>query len=311
MLSRRNVRIKVMQLLYSMNRDPKLSNRDAKVRYQYNVQKSFELYLFAMFVFTKVTEYAVKDAEIKKGKLRPTPKDLSFTPKLFHNDLIQSIAKSYDIQMLFKKHQFEEGFDFDTTRSIYSEFSKTDDYIQYLGLEESSHQDHKSILLALFKCCTSHETFTDLMEDHYPFWVDDKSLVVGAIKKTIKVLPSQDNFFESYRPTSETIEEFGESLFDKVIQQDEELLAIIEPSLKNWDADRVAVIDMILLKMALCELISFPTIPTKVTLNEFVEISKLYSTDKSKDFINGILDRLMKKLNKEGKINKEGRGLLD
>jgi len=87
------------------------------------------------------------------------------------------------------------------------------------------------------------------------------------------------------------------------------LLGIIEPTLKNWDADRVAIIDMVLLKMALSELTSFPTIPTKVTLNEFVEISKLYSTDKSKDFINGILDRLMKKLNKEGKIQKEGRGL--
>jgi len=83
-------------------------------------------------------------------------------------------------------------------------------------------------------------------------------------------------------------------------------LAIIEPALKNWDADRVAIIDMILLKMALSELLSFPSIPTKVTLNEFVDISKLYSTDKSKDFINGILDRLMKQLEKDGKIKKEG-----
>lgn len=96
---------------------------------------------------------------------------------------------------------------------------------------------------------------------------------------------------------------------EKVIKEDKKLLAIIEPTLKNWDVDRVAIIDMILLKMALCELISFPSIPTKVTLNEFVEISKLYSTDKSKDFINGILDRLMKQLDSDGKIKKEGRGL--
>ena len=88
-------------------------------------------------------------------------------------------------------------------------------------------------------------------------------------------------------------------------------MGIIEPSLKNWDADRVAVIDMIILKMALVELMSFPTIPTKVTLNEFVEIAKKYSTEKSKDFINGILDRLMKQLEKEGKIKKEGRGLIE
>ena len=131
------------------------------------------------------------------------------------------------------------------------------------------------------------------------------------MKKTIKALPSPTDFYENYRPPKETTEEFGEMLLQGFIETDEELLQLIEPTLKNWDADRVALIDMILLKMALTELMNFPTIPSKVTLNEFVEISKLYSTEKSKDFINGILDRLMKKLNKEGKIKKEGRGLLE
>ena len=98
---------------------------------------------------------------------------------------------------------------------------------------------------------------------------------------------------------------------EKVFYEDEVLHGIIEPILKNWDADRVAIIDMILLKMALTEFTNFPSIPTKVTLNEFVEISKMYSTEKSKDFINGVLDRLLKKLNAEGKIKKAGRGLLE
>ncbi len=127
----------------------------------------------------------------------------------------------------------------------------------------------------------------------------------------MKALPTETDFFEEYRPNAETVEEFGVVLLDNVSNRDKELLELIEPTLKNWDADRVAIIDMILLKMALCELMNFPTIPTKVTLNEFVEISKLYSTDKSKDFINGILDRLMKKLAKDGKIEKEGRGLIE
>ena len=102
-----------------------------------------------------------------------------------------------------------------------------------------------------------------------------------------------------------------EKLLLKVGSSESQLLETIEPVLKNWDAERVAVIDMILIKMAICEFIYFPTIPTKVTLNEFVEISKLYSTDKSKDFINGILDRLLKQLLDDGKIKKEGRGLVD
>ena len=149
------------------------------------------------------------------------------------------------------------------------------------------------------------------MEDQYSNWLDDKSLIVGSVKKTIRSLPGEEVFYEAYRPTADTIEEFGQELLHSVYYDDEELLEMISPVLNNWDADRVAILDMVILKMAISELTSFPTIPTKVTLNEFVEISKLYSTDKSKDFINGILDRLLKQLIKDGKISKEGRGLQD
>jgi len=131
------------------------------------------------------------------------------------------------------------------------------------------------------------------------------------MKRSLKAVPEDEEFYNQHRPGDETVVDFGEVLLKKVCLENDALLGLIEPTLKNWDAERVAVIDMILLKMALCELINFPTIPTKVTLNEFVEISKQYSTDKSKDFINGILDRLMKKLNRDGKIMKEGRGLVE
>ena len=150
-----------------------------------------------------------------------------------------------------------------------------------------------------------------MIEDRYPFWSDDKSLVIGAIKRSLKTLPTEDDFYEVHRPTAETTQDFGEVLFKNVFEEENKLLELIEPTLNNWDVERVAVIDMVLLKMALCELMNFPTIPTKVTLNEFVEISKQYSTEKSKDFINGILDRLMKRLHKDGKIVKEGRGLVE
>ena len=166
------------------------------------------------------------------------------------------------------------------------------------------------MMLSLVKACFNSEVFVESLEDHYPNYVDDKSLVVGALKKNMKALPLVDDFYEQYRPNKETTVEFGEALIKKVHEEEADLMTIIEPVLNNWDADRVAVIALILLKMAVSELLDFPSIPTKVTLNEFVEISKLYSTDKSKDFINGILDRLMKQLTDEGKINKKGRGLI-
>ena len=198
--------------------------------------------------------------------------------------------------------------DQDIVRSLYLDFAKTPEYLNYFK-EEDTIESHQNLLLALYKHLVKNESFCDELEEKFWNWIDDKSLVIGTIKKSLKALPATEDFFSSYRPTEETTKEFGETLITHVCKNDHELLELIEPTLKNWDVDRVAVMDMILLKMALTELLVFPTIPTKVTLNEFVEISKLYSTEKSKDFINGILDRLMKKLEKEGKINKQGRGL--
>ncbi len=309
MLSRRNVRIKVMQMLYSMSRDSELGLNELVNRYRSSISKSFELYLFSLLSLIRIAGYAKQDAAKKMAKLLPSEEDKQFTAKLGENDLIRSLLENEGLQRLFKVHKLTHRVDHDNVRLFYSDFAKTDEYREYIMQEESSYEDHREILLALYKHLTGTETYYDFVEDHYPNWMDDESLVVGAIKKTIKALPAEADFYEEFRPPAETTEAFGEKLLRKVCENDEELLALIEPTLRNWDADRVAVIDMILLKMALCELLNFPTIPTKVTLNEFVEISKLYSTDKSKDFINGILDRLMKQLNKDGKIDKKGRGL--
>ncbi len=311
MLSRRNVRIKVMQMLYAQSRDKAADAEAVLKRYRSNIRTSFELYMFNLFLFKTVAQFSQEDAERKHSKLLPSEEDKKFTAKLFENPLLNSIAENKELQRYFNAYKFDEKIDPDVVRRFYIDYAKSDDYKAYVRKDECTNPDHKKALLDLYKTCIQNDTFNEYLEDFFPLWFDDKSLVVGAMKKTIKALPANENFYKEYEPTDDTIKDFGEALLLKVINDDEELLALIEPTLKNWDADRVAIIDMILLKMALGELLIFPTIPTKVTLNEFVEISKMYSTEKSKDFINGILDRLMKKLNKDGRIHKEGRGLLE
>ena len=298
-------------MLYSMNRDKQLKAEKALLMYKESIRKSFDLYLFNLLHFIRIAEYAKKDADRKHSKLLPSAEDKLFVAKLGDNLLIRSILEEEGFQRLIKARNLNDRIDPDNSRLIYMEFAKTKEYIEYLKQPDSQLADHKNILLSLFKHCSSSESFSELIDDNFVNWIDDKSLIIGAMKKTIKALPATIEFYESYRPPSETTQEFGEVLLMQVTTLDKDLLAIIEPTLKNWDVDRVAVIDMILLKMALCELTNFPTIPTKVTLNEFVEISKIYSTEKSKDFINGILDRLMKKLESEGRINKKGRGLVE
>jgi len=168
-------------------------------------------------------------------------------------------------------------------------------------------EDHRDVLLALYKSLTKNELFNETLDDHYATWQENKSLVIGAIKKTLKQEENDDTFYNNYLPEKETVEEYGAELLHKYYQTEKELEILIEPNLNNWEIDRVAVIDRILLKMALCEFLYFETIPTKVTLNEYVEISKAYSTPKSKEFINGILDKLKTLLTEEGKIHKVER----
>jgi N utilization substance protein B len=300
-----------MQLLYWMSRDKKISRKDLLTHYQKGVAESYELFLYSLLAFMEVAQYARTDAANRAAKHLPSEEDKRFTPRLCENDLFQSLSKNRELAAQFNERSLRQKINPDTTRLAYSEFAKSESYLKYINEDGPGPQSHKQILLDLLKSLFKNELFLEDLEDKYNNWVDDESLVLGTLKRTVKGLPQKTNFFTAFIPTEETTKDFGEALLVKVIEKDQELLELIEPVLKNWDAERVAVIDMILLKMALCEFLFFPTIPTKVTLNEFVEIAKLYSTDKSKDFINGILDRLLKMLKKENRIQKEGRGLIE
>ena len=311
MLSRRSVRIKVMQLLYMLNRDEQLTPKEVVKMYQDGIWKAFELYIFQLYILLRVAQYAEKDAEIRAAKLLPSDDDKSFDPRLTKNDCTRSLANHVDFLKLVKKYKSNEGVDEDHIRSLYQTFAETPEYKAYLALEAPEVTDHAKILLDLYRSLAVSELYSDMSEDRYNNWSDDESLVSGAMKKTLKTLPLSGKFYAEHEPSDATVLEFGEELLRKTSEEDRALFADIEPTLKNWDADRVAILDMVMLKMALCELLHFPTIPTKVTLNEFVEISKTYSTDKSKEFINGILDRLMKELLEQGRIVKEGRGLIE
>ncbi len=300
-----------MQLLYMLNRDEKLTFPDLMKGYEDGIWKTYEIYIFHLHLLLKVAQYAEKDAAIRAAKLLPADEDKNFKPILYTNPCTQSLANHVGFLNVVTKYQANENIDDDQIRNMYLAFAETEAYTNYLNQEELSDSDHAKLLLELYRFLTGNDLFVEMTEDRYNNWPDDESLVVGAMKKTLKAMPLEGEFYKEFEPSDETIRDFGEQLLRKTCQEDQALFEIISPTLKNWDADRVAILDMIMLKMALCELLHFPTIPTKVTLNEFVEISKSYSTENSKDFINGILDRLMKKLVKEEKIVKEGRGLIE
>ena len=198
MLSRRVVRIKVMQLLYAISRDPQLTTQDIIEMYRRGVEKNFEFYLLNLSYFLDVAEYAFKDAALRSKKLIKSSEDHIFKPKLGDNALIKSLKNNRWVQDTIKKHQIAGKINEDTVRKLYSEFAKSDEYQQFILNDKTTEEEIREILLALYKFMQGAESFNEEMEDFYYSWDDDKTLIVGAMKKTIKSLPAEDDFYKEY-----------------------------------------------------------------------------------------------------------------
>ena len=310
MLSRRSVRVKVMQLLYAQDRDVLLKEKEIINAYHDEIARSYELFLFSLYVIVKVADCSTSDAEKRKSKHLPSDIDKIFSNKLYNNEVINSISENKQLLKKFDKLGFSTKINGDYITKIYEEFSKKEEYLEFIKNDFSNEQVIE-LLLELYRFCRQDEFYNEMLEDSYYNWLDDKSLVVGAVKKFLKALPSDDvNLVDSFKPDDETVIEFGLNLLKVAMANKKENMEVIIPVLENWDHERLAIIDTIFLRMALCEMLDFPTIPSKVTLNEYVELAKQYSTAKSKEFINGILDKLLKDLEEKGQLKKEGRGLV-
>jgi len=301
-----------MQTLYALSRDKDSLETQAVESYRKLVAQSYNLYLFHLYLLNRIIFQSEHDEVQRKSKHLPSAEDKHFKAVIANNKVSDSLLHNPELTKEFEKRQhFQMVSDEDIIKKCYLNFSRQEAYIAYYSNENLTNKDHIEILLTLYKTMQKDELFRELTEDRFNNFIDDESLIAGAMKKTIKAFPDYGPFFREFLPDSDTVEDFGLELLSKSIRLKDDLEKIIEPRLINWEMERVAIIDMILLQMAVVELLYFPSIPTKVTLNEYIELSKMYSTDKSKDFVNGILDKLISDLLAEGKINKQGRGLIE
>lgn len=296
-----------MQMLFAKNRDKALQLPGTLKIYWNSIEQTFGMFLLNLYVITEVARMALDDEKTRKSKHLPKEEDRQFKAKLFTNKIISRLQGNKALKIKYDKFQFPESVDQDMIQKIYSYLSKEESYIQYSS-KETGDQDDIDMLLELYRFCRANEFFNELMMDHYYIWESEKSIVIGAVKKVLKNLELEDDFFDEFYPDKETTQEFGEALLKKTDEIEDELDEMIVPKLKNWDKDRVTILDMILIKMAITEFLYFKTIPPKVTLNEYVELSKTYSTEKSKEFVNGVLDKILKELEDEGRIEKTMKG---
>lgn len=303
MLSRRSVRVKVMQVLYAQNRDKELRDSEVLKLYKTSIEGTFDIFLFNLYLIVEVAKVSVEDEAKRVSKYIVTDDDKIFKSTLYHNPIINSIVNNKLLKTRLEKLGFADLVDVDIIRKLYKSFSEEQSYIDYWHSRKDVESD-RAILLDLYRFLRADEMFNELIEEKFYQWISEKSVVIGAVKKVLKRKTFDDDFINDYLPASETIDEFGMALLKNTLKIEEELEKYVVPKFLKWDKDRIASIDLIFIRMSLAEILYFKTIPCNVTLNEYVELSKEYSTEKSKEFINGVMDKVIRDLKEQGLVNK-------
>jgi N utilization substance protein B len=319
MLGRRHYRIKVFQALYAWFQGGENRQDVAERTLLQSIDKIIELYYLQLSFFLEVIEFYRMRSEDAKNKFYPTEEELNPNLKLLENSVILSLQQNKELQKKFLDYKFSWTEEQEMVRKIYLKVRNLKDLRTYFNHPESSFESDRDIVYRIFKKCISKSTELQFYcEERNIFWIEDYQSAALFILKTLKQIP--ENFQDTQSlvalfPKDEDDDpkedkKFIAELFQKTIAQSDKLEKMIRLKTKNWELERIALTDIILIKMAMVELMQFPSIPIKVTMNEYIELSKLFSTPKSKLFINGLLDKLVEDLNKEKKIKKKGRGLL-
>lgn len=293
----------MLQALYSQSRDKELKDEDIIKFYHASIRETVDLFLLNLYLIIEMAKVSVEDEAKRISKYLPNDDDKLFKSSIYHNDIIKGISANNDLQSRFALLKFRETVDRDLIRQLYKGFSETEAYIAYWH-NRKDRIDDKEILLEMYRYLRSNELFVEMVEDRYYQWTSEKSVVIGTVKKIIKRDSFENDFIQSYYPDTDTVTDLGETLLKNCLKIDNDIEKYVIPILLKWDKERVAIVDMIFLKMCLAEVMYFETIPCNVALNEYLELAKEYSTDKSREFINGVMDKVVKDLQEQGVINK-------
>ena len=314
MLNRRHIRVKVMQTMYAF----KGSESDDLSKDQkfllFSIDNMYNLYLLLMSLLIEVQKRAESNLQKKQEKHLATKDDKDPNRKFVNNQLLKFLKDNDQLKAKLETHKITNwDLDNEYVDIIFKAIIASDLYKDYMNTRVSDFKEDKNFIVDVFKeIIAPNDKLYDYMEDKNLTWLDDLPTVNTTILKLlrkVKASASEDYFTPKlYKDIDD--KQFAIDLFKKTLLNQTAIKAEIDLKTKNWDAERIAKVDYMLLQMAICEVSNFPSIPVKVTINEYLEISKEYSTPKSSIFINGILDKLVKEYEASGELNKVGRGLM-
>jgi transcription antitermination protein NusB len=315
MLNRRHLRIKVLQALYAYYQSDEGSFHKSEKDLLEAVEKIYDLYIYLLLSFGELKSIAERRIEDNKKKIRPSEEEMNPNLKFVNNQIIEILEDHKDLRIASEERKVNwVGDDVqEMFRKMLLHIRESETFFEFMNNGETGFEEDRQFALSLFKIeIANYPLLYDFFEEKSIQWLDDIDLACSMVLKTIKNFSEEGDsaILDLYKDKEDELS-FIKNLLRKTISTDKENEAIIDELTKNWEFDRIAKMDVILMKMAITEFQIFNNIPTKVTLNEYIEISKFYSTPKSNTFINGILDKAINKLTDENKIQKVGRGLVN
>ena len=313
MISRRQLRIKALQSLYAYYTTGREDMRRSEKELHFNIEKAYELYHYLFLLLIDVILYAESRIELARNKRIPTHEDLHPNTRFINNRLADQIRNNDHLLRFVEQHKLNWVNHPELIKEVYTRLIESEEYEAYMNAEEHGYAEDKRLVTFIYSHIVfSSERLDSIMEEQSIYWNDDLEFITSMIVKTFKKFKEDDKpdkpLMELYKNKEDS--DYVLKLYRQTILHHEEYVEYVKQNTRNWDLERIAFMDILIMQIAIAELVAFPSIPTKVTLNEYLEISKFYSTSKSSIFINGVLDKVVMQLKEEKLILKKGRGLI-
>jgi transcription antitermination protein NusB len=311
MISRRLLRVKALQILYAyrVSESDNLSITEKELIF--SIEKSYDLYHLILLLLVDISNYAVQRTDIARSKFFPTDEEANPNTRFLDNRIISQISDNRRFIQFLETRKISWSNEEELIKTLYKSLLEWDVYQEYMNNPESSfNHDKKFISRMVAELILPHEYLHQVLEEQSIYWNDDLEFIGSMVIKTFGKWKefSEMPFLSMF--SNDDDRQYVIDLFRKTVLHGDEYKDLIKKFSENWDFERLALMDILIMQMAISEAVNFSSIPAKVTLNEYIEISKFYSTDKSSYFINGILDKIFTLLRSDEKIKKTGRGLI-
>ncbi len=308
MINRVLIRLKIIQIVYAYYQNGSKNLDSAEKELFFSLSKAYDLYNYLLILMVALTNYAQKRIDAAKAKLAPTAEELYPNLKFVENQFISQLEVNKQLLDFSANQKRSWDNDEDFIKNLYEQIIVSDTYKEYMASSEKSYEADRELWRKLYKTLILNNTALDtLLEDQSLYWNDDKEIVDTFVMKTIKRFEEKNGANQELLPEFKDDEdrEFARRLFRRTILNCDYYRHLISENTRNWDLERVAFMDVVIMQCALAEILSFPNIPISVSLNEYVEVAKIYSTVKSGSLVNGTLDGIVNQLKKEGKLTKK------